>query len=291
MRNQLSLLVLFIIFTLGLNVCTTKKDTSLDMNNLYAWCIVPFDNQHRTPTERIDMLKTLGFTSYAYDWRQEHLPEMATEFQLAKENNIHIEAVWMWIDVTDTVGKLSPDNEQVFQIMEDSGIQTQLWIGISEAYFGNLSDDSCMVKAEAMIRYLSKRVVPFGGKIGLYNHGGWFGNPINEVRLIKAIPDQNLGIIFNFHHAHELLGEYPELVDIMMPYLWAVNLDGMRVEGPKILPIGAGDKEREMIQILKEKGFNGPYGILGHTEDADVKVILQGNLDGLKKILAQQSEI
>jgi sugar phosphate isomerase/epimerase len=193
----------------------------------------------------------------------------------------------MWIDVADTVGKLSPDNEQVFQIMNDSGIQTQLWIGISEAYFGGLSDDSCMVKAEEMIRYLSKCAAPSGGKIGLYNHGGWFGDPVNEVRLIKAIPDQNLGIIFNFHHAHELLEAYPELVDTMMPYLWAVNLDGMRVEGPKILPIGAGDKEREMIQILKEKGFKGPYGILGHTEDADVKVILQGNLDGLKKILSE----
>ena len=287
MKNHLSLSAIVIILFLGLNVCTTKKDTPVDMNNLFAWCIVPFDNQHRTPAARIEMLKSLGFTSYAYDWRHEHLSEMATEFQLAKENNIHIEAVWMWIDVADTVGKLSPDNEQVLQIMNDSGIQTQLWIGMSEAYFDGLSDDSCMAKAEAMIRYLSRRAAPSGGKIGLYNHGGWFGDPVNEVRLINAIPDQNLGIIFNFHHAHELLDAYPELVDTMMPYLWAVNLDGMRVEGPKILPIGAGDKEREMIRILKEKGFKGPYGILGHTEDADVKVILQGNLEGLKKIRSE----
>ena len=76
------------------------------MNNYYAWCIVPFDNQNRTPEERIEMLKDLGFVSYAYDWREEHLPEMAKEINLARKNGIDINAVWMWIDKNDSIGKL-----------------------------------------------------------------------------------------------------------------------------------------------------------------------------------------
>jgi hypothetical protein len=231
------------------------------------------------------MLHELGFKSYAYDWRQKHLPEMAHELDLAQKNNIEVTAVWMWIDVADSVGGLSADNEQIFSIIKETGTRTQLWIGISEAWLEGLSDDSCMVKSEAMVKYLGERAAPLGCKIGLYNHGGWFGNPVNQVRLIKKMPTLDLGIIFNFHHAHELLNGFPALVDEMVPYLWAVNLNGMREEGPKILPIGSGDQEKTMLNVLKDKGFSGPFGILGHVEDADVRMVLEGNLNGLKNIL------
>jgi hypothetical protein len=39
-----------------------------------------------------------------------------------------------------------------------------------------------------------------------------------------------------------------------------------------------------MIEVLAEKGFNGPFGILGHVDDADVKVILEQNLEGLRSL-------
>lgn len=255
------------------------------MDNYFAWCIVPFDSQNRTPVERIDMLKSLGFKSYAYDWREKHIPEMAFEFELAKKNSIDITSVWIWIDGTDSVGNLSDNNKQVFKIIEESGIHTQVWIGISEPFFEGLNDEMSMTKAVDMVSYLSDRAATLGCKIGLYNHGGWFGDPVNQVKLIKAMPDQDLGIIFNFHHAHELLDEFPALVDLMLPHLWAVNLDGIIAGGPKILPIGEGNREHDMILLLEEKGYKGPYGILGHVEDADVKVILQKNIDGLQGML------
>ena len=285
MSNFRTLTHLVILFFIGLFACTTSTKAPLDMDNYFAWCIVPFDNQNRTPVERIDMLKSLGFKSYAYDWREKHLSEMASEFKLATENNIEVTSIWMWIDVPDSVGNLSDVNERVLKIIEDTGMHTQIWIGISEAYFEGMADDLCMKKSVDLVRYLSGRASALGCKIGLYNHGGWFGDPVNQVKLIKAMPDQDLGIIFNFHHAHELLDEYSELVDMMLPYLWAVNLDGMKAEGPKILPIGEGDREHDMILLLEDKGFKGPYGILGHVEDADVKVILQKNLEGLQGIL------
>jgi len=254
------------------------------MDNYFAWCIVPFDNQHRTPEQRIAMLKAIGFTSYAYDWRQKHLPEMAHELELAQENGIHVHAIWMWIDAADAVGSLSANNEEIFRIIEASGTKTQLWIGISPNWLEGRSDVESMIKSREMLGYLSERAMPLECKIGLYNHGGWFGDPLNQVKLIKQLPDHNLGIIFNFHHAHELLDDFPALVDAMMPYLWAVNLNGMRAEGPKILPIGKGDLEKGMIEVLEQKGFKGPYGLLGHIEDEDVKIVLERNLEGLKKI-------
>ena len=95
----------------------------------------------------------------------------------------------------------------------------------------------------------------------------------------------DMGIIFNFHHAHELLVDFPSLVDEMLPYLWTVNLNGMRAEGPKILPIGEGNLEKEMLSTFVGKGYSGPYGILGHVEEEDVEIVLKRNLEGLRGIL------
>jgi hypothetical protein len=182
----------------------------IDMDNCYAWCIVPFDNQDRNPIARIDMLKELGFKAYAYDWRERHLPEM--------------------------------------------------------------------------ISYISLEAEDLGCRVGLYNHGDWFGRPENLVKIIELMPKLEIGIVFNFHHAHDMINEFPELAKMMKPYLWAVNLNGMNPEGPKILPIGQGEKEKEMLATLEDNGYHGPYGILGHVEDADVKEILKKNLAGLKSL-------
>jgi hypothetical protein len=40
-----------------------------------------------------------------------------------------------------------------------------------------------------------------------------------------------------------------------------------------------------MIKTLKSSGYNGAVGILGHVEDADVKQVLRGNLEGLRTLL------
>jgi hypothetical protein len=62
----------------------------------------------------------------------------------------------------------------------------------------------------------------------------------------------------------------------MLPYLKAVNLNGMRRDGLKILPLNEGNEEQAMIRTLLEKGYTGPLGILGHVEEADVKEVLAG---------------
>lgn len=257
----------------------------MNMDNYFAWCIVPFDSENRTPEERISMLNELGFKAYAYDWREEHLATMATELDLAKENNIDITSIWMWLSENDSVGGLNSLNERLLKIVDESGIQTQLWVSFPDSYFDDLADEDALNKAVSMIDYVAGRAELAGWSIGLYTHGGWFGDPENLVRIVKALPSKELGIIFNFHHAHESLDQYEQQVEVMLPYLHAVNLNGMKAEGPKILPIGAGELESEMISLLEEKGYKGHWGILGHVEDRDVEIVLRENLEGLKTIL------
>jgi hypothetical protein len=267
-----------------LSNCQRNTSNKVDMDNYYAWCIVPFDNQERTPEQRIEMLKELGFKAYAYDWRENHLPEMAREIKLAQENGIDVNAVWMWIDKQDAAGNLSKNNQKVLEALAETRLKTQIWVSFPEDYFNDLNEEQKIEKAGEMISYISLEAEDLDCRVGLYNHGGWFGRPENLVSIIESMPRLDLGIIFNFHHAHDMIDEFPELVKAMEPYLWAVNLNGMNPDGPKILTLGNGQKEADMIAVLEENGFHGPYGILGHVENADVKEILKANLKGVQKV-------
>jgi sugar phosphate isomerase/epimerase len=253
----------------------------LAMDDLVAWCIVPFDSRKRTPEERIAMLERLGFRRYAYDWRTEHLPDTVRELRLARDRGIRVEAVWMWIDPAgDRPGKLSADNERLLAAVEEAGLSTQIWLGFAPNYFEDRSDEDKVARAVEMVRYLTERAAETKSRVALYNHGDWFGEPENEVRIIQALPGKDVGIVYNFHHGHEHIARFDSVVKQVRPYLWCVNLNGMRREGPKILPFGTGTDERRMLQTVLDSGFTGPFGVLGHV-DADVEEILRGNLRGL----------
>lgn len=272
----------------GTENAQSSTGPDLSMANLYAWCIVPFDSVQRTPVQRIAMLKDLGFQRYVYDWRDEHLPEMADEWRLARQNNIGILGVWMWIDEnSDRPGQLGEANQQVLEAIEETGLETQIWLGFNANYFADLTDKEKVEKGVEMVRYVSARAEALGCRVALYNHGDWFGEPENQVRMIKALPDADVGIVYNFHHAHHQIDRFPEVVEAMKPYLWAVSLNGMQPDGPKILPIGKGEAEGRMLQTLHKAGFAGPYGILGHVAEADVEVILRRNLEGLQQLKSE----
>ena len=279
--------IIVLFLTLLLISCADETEMStLNMEDLYAWCIVPFDIKERTPQQRMHMLKKLGFKKYVYDWRTEDLPFMIQEWELAKENDIEILGVWMWLDNRyDQPGQLSKNIEQVFSALRQTDLQTQIWVSFNENFFMNLTDEEAVEKGVKMFDYLATRADSLNCTVALYNHGGWFGEPENQIKIINALPQHDLGLVYNFHHAHTQVERFPELVKLMLPYLNYVNLNGMKKEGPKILPIGKGDREKEMLTLLLDKGFSGPFGILGHVEDADVELVLKENLEGLSSII------
>lgn len=262
-----------------------NEQQNMNLEKIYAWCIVPYDKMERSPEERMEMLKNLGIKKYAYDWRKENLSEMAKELSIAKQNNIEVISVWVWIDDNwDSLDKLNDSNEKVFEVVKEVGYEGQIWVSFNANFFNDLSDDDSVKKAAAMIELLSKRAASLNCKVALYNHGDWFGEPKNQVKIIKALPNENLGIVYNFHHAHKQINNFPDMVGTMLPYLWYVNLDGVRVGGPKILPVGEGEEEKGMIDLLLKSGYKGDFGILGHVKDNDVELQLKANINGLKKM-------
>jgi sugar phosphate isomerase/epimerase len=55
-------------------------------------------------------------------------------------------------------------------------------------------------------------------------------------------------------------------------------------QGKKILVIGEGDRDREVFQAIAKSGYNGPIGILNHTNE-DAYKRLRANLEGLEKVV------
>ncbi len=260
-----------------------KKDP-FRMDNLFPWSIVAYDSQKRNPEQRIQMIKELGFSQYAFGGNALHFRDTSIidEWQLAKENHIKIISIWMWLKHDqDTAGHLNPFNEELFQSLKKFGLQTQIWVAFDKEYFEGLSDIEAFMKAQKIIFYLCKRAESLNCKIALYNHGGWLGQIKNQLAIIHSAPQFDIGIVYNFHHGHHDIERFPEIIKQIKPYLWAVNLNGMRKEGPKIIPIGQGNLEKEMIKTVLDAGFHGPFGILGHVKGGDAKTILQKNLNGL----------
>ncbi|QMU29642.1 sugar phosphate isomerase/epimerase family protein [Adhaeribacter radiodurans] len=257
--------------------------------NLVAWCIVPYDSVKRTPEQRAQMLQELGIKKFAYDWRDQHLPTMAQEITTMRQAGIQLKSVWFWVNGgSDQV--LDKTNEFILETLKQQKAHTELWLSFNEKYFAGLTDQEKLKKAVTAVDYINKRAQAINCTLMLYNHGDWFGEPENQIKIIKAIGAKNLGMVYNFHHAHEQVKNFPALLRQMKPYLTTVNINGMRSGGPKILPLGKGDLEEQMLKDLKASGFTGSLGIIGHTENEDVKQVLEGNLIGLKQILKNLGE-
>lgn len=294
-----SLRPLFALFLLALAILPTRARAAKGSvaavsssalfadENLFAWCIVPYDQRERSPTERIALLRELGLRQYVWDWRERHLATLPDELRAAREGGVTLRGVWLWIDARqDRIGNLGSANARIVATLTAAGRPVEWWVGFHANVFEQPTDAERIATGAAWATYLRTVTAPVGGTVLLYNHGDWFGEPENQLKIIAAAGSERLGMVYNFHHAHGQIDRFGELLPKMLPHLRAVVLNGMRPEGPKILPVGAGSHERRMIQQLVDSGYRGPLGLLGHVEDADVAEVLRRNRDGLREIAA-----
>jgi len=227
----------------------------------------------------------MGFTKYGFNRGKGDLTTMKEEFQLAKENNIEIPSLFLWLNAKrDSIGKLSPQNQELLSKLKEVEYRPTIWVSLSDNYFKDLNQEQSLELSISMIKYIKSKADELGCNLAIYNHHGWFGNPYNQVEIIKRSNLEDLTMVYNFHHAHDYVDEFPDIVKKIAPYLSYVNLNGVKKEGPQILPIGKGIYELEMINLLLAQGYNGPWGILGHIKTEDVQKVLQRNIDGMNSL-------
>ncbi len=234
------------------------------------------------------MLERLGFRHFAYDWRDEHVPTFDEEVEALKKHGVSLDAFW-------APGVLNDRSRQILDVLKRHQVHAELWSMLDLGPDRVQGDEQSrrVDRAVELLRPLADEAAKAGCSVSLYNHGGWFGEPENQIAIIerlKAQGIQNVGMVYNLHHGHEHLNRFPELLRKMMPYLKALNLNGMDPEGErngrKILPLGQGEDDLKLLRIIQESGYDGPIGILGHTQD-DAEQRLLDNLDGLEWLRKQ----
>ncbi len=262
-------------------------DAMFAPTNLVAWCIVPFDTKKRGPEERAEMLQRLGIRRLAYDWRSEHIPTFDAEVAALRKRDIELTAWWF-------PAALNDEAKAVLDCLSRHKLSPQLWVTMGT----EAEPDAAKLgaKLDGAVRTLTSicdAAAKLGSTVGLYNHLGWFGEPTNQVAIVqrlRAAGRTNIGIVYNFHHGHAHIDDFAAVLRLVRPYLLAVNLNGMVRDGDRvgkrIIPLGTGDEEVDMVRTLRSSGWSGPVGILGHTEE-DAEVKLKKELDGLKIVLAQ----
>lgn len=240
--------------------------------NLVAWCIVPFDSKKRGPQQRVEMLQRLGISRVAYDWRDNHIPQWDEEMDRYAKAGIELVGFWGF-------------NDAALELMKRHKIKTQFWIMMA----GQGKQQAEMVESAArQVEAAARKARQADCTVALYNHGGWGGEPENQIAVIELLKTKgidNVGICYNLHHGHHRMKDFPAMLKKMLPYLWCLNLNGMK-PGTMILPLGQGSDDLGILKTIVASGYRGPIGILNHR-DIDAEEGLKQNIDGLKKLVEQ----
>jgi hypothetical protein len=183
MTRQLLLLFLLPIISLQ-----GTERRNFNRENIVPWCIVPFDASERSPDERAKMLVRLGLKRSAYDWRAQHVKSLKRKFFSIKNTGLNSSPFWNV-------------HEKAFELFQKHKIHPQIWktLALPQVRYPGRKDQ---IAKEAMTP-LAKATAEIGCKLGLYNHGGWGGEPENLVTVCKALRAEghdHVGIVYNWHH-------------------------------------------------------------------------------------------
>ncbi len=269
------LVCLLFLVPISLPAASPEPSPLWKKENLFAWCIVPFDAKHRSPAERAEMVVKLGLKRVAYDWRENDVPHFEEEILEYKKHGIEFFAFW-------------DAHENAFALFEKYGLHPQIWV-TAPSPNAPTREERVRLAAE-QLRPIVDRTRKLGCQLGLYNHGGWGGEPENLVAVAETIRKAgdaaHVGIICNFHHGHGHIADFSESWKMMQPLVLAVNLNGMEIggdaKGRKILHLGEGDRELEMMRVIEQSGWRGPVGIIDHRPETDSEETLGNNLRGLE---------
>lgn len=286
-RQLFLLLTILCLFSAvrGIKGQTVKKPADIySRDNLVAWCIVPFDAKERGPEARAQMLNELGITRLAYDWREKHIPSFDQELDALRAHHIKLQSFWL---PTGPDPAHDATIQKILDLLKRHHEKTELWVMVGGIPgFDAMDQKQKVAAAAAPIAYLAKKAREIGCKIGIYNHGGWFGEPENQLAIIDYLKMPNIGMVYNFSHSETQIQRFDDYYPKILPHLLCINLTGLIIPYPAtVVPIGTGNLEMKLIKKIHQSGYRGPIGIINENFAADAKIGLQMNMNGLNKIL------
>lgn len=237
------------------------------------------------------MLQRMGFKTFAYDWRGVDISDFEQEILTMRDHGIGLCAWWMPPTFDET-------SRRIVDLIVKHDTGTDLWItGGGEPATDPDEQQRRLDEYTERLRPTVEAAAEAGVRVGLYNHGGWYGRPANQLQLIErfaAMGHGHVRMVFNLHHGRGELDDLAEQLEQMKPHLIAFNLNGTaerlptdHTQGPHILPVGEGGRDVALLRTLVASGWCGPVGILCHTDRVDAEQRLADNLDGVAWVKAQ----
>lgn len=252
-------------------------------NKLHAWEVPTFDLVKRSSDERAKMLKELGFNYYAYlpmadqhgkqpDFNTSQL-DIDTEIEAMKRHGIEIRAWYFWVNVDDPAE--DPTVRRTLEAFKRHDIRPQIWVPQSyanphpeskEGFPKNPEEQAIRVKREAArIAAFVNLAAPYGCRVNLYNHRGWYGMMDNQLAILNRLKElgvTDVGMVYNFSHSqspdHDDSKSFAEIWGRIKPHVVTVNI------------LVFGQRELEMMRIIQESGWKGSVGVLPFGADAEV---------------------
>ena len=226
------------------------------------------------------MLQRLGFKHFAYDWRAKDIPTFDAEIEALGKRGIELLAWWFPTNPEDPTSKI------ILEAFRRHRVHPQLWVMGSGRPARTIAEQQQRVEEESeRIAKIATLAAPYGCQVHLYNHDGWFGQPDNEVAVIQELRRKGVagvGMIYNFSHGHDDIGDFPAIWKRIQPYVIIVNITGMVMNGKdRIIPPSQGDRELGMMRVIEKSGWHGPIGLIAE-QGGDAEITLSNNLNGLE---------
>ena len=125
----------------------------------------------------------------------------------SSRKGIKLDAFWV------APGELNRESRIILDLLKRHGLKTRLWVLLD---FGadrvtGAEQERRVAAAAEKLRPLAEEAAKIGCSLALYNHGGWFGEPENQIAIIERLKTQdvnNVGIVYNLHHGHDHLDRF-----------------------------------------------------------------------------------
>src|SRR5262249_12984984 len=152
----------------------------------------------------------------AYDWRAEHIPTFDAEVAAMKRHGIEMTAWWFPV-------ALDTGARAILDCIRRNKIHPQLWVMMEggahlrwEQAFEPIPKEQTahVERIVAGVKPIASAAADLGCQVALYNHGGWFGVPENQLQVIARLRQDgftNMGMVYTQHHGHGEIDRFADL--------------------------------------------------------------------------------
>jgi len=274
---------------LSLGAGTAKEGFT---NEFFAMDTGTIDANHVTAKAQVEMLKELGYAGIAY-WEGNPkrgnygLAEMLRELD---RHGLKMFPLYFGINLDPDKPKYEPSLPEAIKLLK--GRDTMIWLHIMSRRYRKSSPKGDE-RAVEIIREVADMAHEAGLRVALYPHvNDWMERVGDAVRVAEKVNRRNVGVTFNLFHWLRVEGEenMEELMELVMPYLFVVTINGTSREG-SIETLDKGEFDvYKFLKKLSELGYTGPIGLQGYGLGGDVYENLKCSMDAWRKLSARIAE-